>query len=103
MTAFALLRRAATAIASVFLALAVAAGAHAVDTPAGTTTVGGTVFFDAYPWSGYRHVDQQLLRRLHYAASADWGVHAPGAQYFRAVDWNQVRSPKGNRASGWSA
>ncbi|MGS1012959.1 porin [Rhodanobacter sp. UC4448_H15] len=26
-----------------------------------------------------------------------------GVQYFRATDWNQVRSPKGDRASGWSA
>ncbi|WP_431634982.1 porin [Dyella sp. KULCS107] len=138
-------------------------------------------------WSGYRYVDKELVTRLKFGASADWGVHALGAlgdggrlqyaasvisgssfkhprtgdrpdvearvawqpsahsvlavggydgeralgggnlptyhtarrwdamaayatqrvrlgaQYFRAVDWNQVRSPRGDRASGWSA
>lgn len=33
-------------------------------------------------------------------ASKRWRL---GAQYFRAGNWNEVRSPKGNRASGWSA
>lgn len=272
MTVFALLRRAATGIGSVFLALAVAADAHAGDTPVGGTTLGGTLFLDASHlnqyrngqrtaasrngadltrfyldvdhhfsrvwsahlttdihwtrdtsptdlwvkhawlqgafsqalvlrlgaaplpwdgfvshWSGYRYVDKELVTRLKYGASADWGVHALGAlgeggrlqyagsvvsgssfkrprtgdrpdvearlawqpgahsvlaiggydgqlalgggnlptyhtarrwnalaayadrrvrlgaQYFRAVDWNQMRSLKGDRARGWSA
>ena len=33
-------------------------------------------------------------------ASKRWRL---GAQYFRARNWNEVRSPRGNRASGWSA
>jgi hypothetical protein len=267
-----LLRRVATGTGAGFLALGLAHGARATDTPPGVTTVEGTVFLDASHlnqyrdgkrtaasrngadltrfyldvdhrlsrtwsahlttdinwtrdaspthlwvkhaylqgdfsqalvlrlgsaplpwagfvnhWSGYRYVDKELLTRLHYAASADWGVHALGAlgdggrlqyagsvvsgssfkhprtgdrpdvearlawqpgahsvlaiggydgqlalgggnlptyhtarrwnalaayadrrvrlgaQYFRAVDWNRVRSPKGDRASGWSA
>lgn len=138
-------------------------------------------------WSGYRYVDKELVTRLSYGASADWGVHVLGAvgdrgqlqyatsmvsgssfkrprtgdrpdfearlawqptkqtvlaiggyngtraldggshvalhtarrwdalaayhdqrfrfgaQYFRATDWNQVRSTNNDRASGWSA
>lgn len=138
-------------------------------------------------WSGYRYIDAELVTRLKYGASADWGVHALGAlgdggrlqyaasaisgssfkhprtgnrpdvearlawqpsehsvlaiggydgqlalgggnlptyhtarrwdamaayankrvrlgaQYFEAVDWTQVRSARGDRASGWSA
>lgn len=137
-------------------------------------------------WSGYRYVDKELVTRLRYGASADWGVHLLGTlgaggrvqyatsmisgssfkrprtgdrpdfegriawqpsantvvavggydgeralgggdhatyhtarrwdamaayadkrvrlggQYFRATDWKQVRSPQGDRASGWS-
>lgn len=137
-------------------------------------------------WSGYRYVDKELVTRLQYGASADWGVHVLGAagdsgqlqyatsmvsgssfkrprtgdrpdfearvawqpskqtvlaiggyngtraldggshvaqhtarrwdalaayhdqrfrfggQYFRATDWNQVRSVANDRASGWS-
>lgn len=138
-------------------------------------------------WSGYRYVDKELVNRLKYDDSVDWGVHVLGsigeqgrvqyatsvvsgssfqrprtggsanvaarvawqptdetvlavagyngkraldggdhltrhtarrwnalaawanqhwrlgAQYFRATNWNQVRSLRGDRASGWSA
>ncbi len=30
-------------------------------------------------WSGYRYVDKELVTRLKYGASADWGVHVLGA------------------------
>lgn len=137
-------------------------------------------------WSGYRYIDKELVTRLNFGASADWGVHLLGsagergqwqyatsmvsgssfkrprtgdradfearvawqpteytvialggydgtraldggdhtalhtarrqdlmvayadkrlrlgAQYFRATDWNQVRSPQGDHARGWS-
>jgi hypothetical protein len=137
-------------------------------------------------WSGYRYIDKELVSRLKYGGSVDWGVHLLGAvgergqlqyatalvsgssykrprtgdspdvegrvawqpnqytvlavgaydgkraldggvhvtwhrarrwdamaayadqrfrfggQYFRAIDWNEVRLVRGDRASGWS-
>lgn len=33
----------------------------------------------ANQWGGYRYVEKELVTRLQYGASADWGVHALGA------------------------
>lgn len=33
----------------------------------------------ANQWGGYRYVDKELVTRLSYGTSADWGVHALGA------------------------
>lgn len=51
---------------------------------------------------GGDHLTRHTARRwdaLAAWASKRWRL---GAQYFRASNWNEVRSPKGNRASGWS-
>lgn len=51
---------------------------------------------------GGDHTALHTARRMDaMAAYADQRFRL-GGQYFRATDWNQVRSPQGDRASGWS-
>lgn len=51
---------------------------------------------------GGAHLALHTARRFDALAAYADGRFRFGGQYFRATDWNQVRSPQGDRASGWS-